>query len=148
VIGEASGGGEANQSQSNVCPKFLSNLSNILLNFLESGRRRPIPLPISVILRVGNRAGKILTRLLEKGSELMKRIKVILVVVAAVATMIVLSAPAMAHDSFSSGNGVSQSFEIDHISSGGSGGGSTGNVANEQGVVLDNADVGDIVFEG
>ena len=85
----------------------------------------------------------------EKGSAVMRRIKVILAVVAAVATMMVLTAPAMADTSFSSGNGVSQSFEIEHISSGGSGGGSTGNVATEQGVVQDNADVhGDIVFEG
>ena len=89
-----------------------------------------------------------LTRLPEKGSVLMRRIKVILAAVAAVATMLVLAAPAMADTSFSSGNGVSQSFEIDHISSGSSGGGSTGNIVNEQGVLLFDADVGDILLQG
>jgi hypothetical protein len=78
----------------------------------------------------------------------MGRFKVILAVAAALAAMVVFAAPAMAHSSFSSGSGVSQSFEIDHISSGGSSGGNTGNVVNEQGVVLFDADVNDIDFEG
>ena len=81
----------------------------------------------------------------------MRRIKVILAVVAlVVATMVVLAAPAIADVSFSSGgNGVSQSFEIEHISSGGSGGGgSTGSVASEQGVLLVDADVRGIDLGG
>ena len=78
----------------------------------------------------------------------MRRIKVILAVAVALATMLVLAAPAMADVSFSSGGGGSQSFEIEGISSGSSGDGSTGNVASEQGVLLVDADVRDIDLGG